>query len=281
MELCKNKEYFIGVDSDGTVFDSMTIKHTKAFIPAMIQEWKLESYGDRVYEIAIRINLYSHERGINRFPGLVKTLDQLKKVCGETFPIQNYESLRGFVKSAFPMSNAGLKEYMKENSDAFLFQVLHWSETADKIFEAESVKLSPFTQAKHALKNLREKADIMVVSAASGEGLRKDWNRSGLMPYVNFIAGQEQGTKENQLKLPLRIGYQPEQCLMIGDSPGDYEAAQKSGILFYPIIPTHEEASWRIFNEKYFTMFIDGRYSRQTEQGLYKIFMQFLGEEIK
>ena len=29
-------KYFIGIDSDGTAFDSMTIKHTKAFIPVFI-----------------------------------------------------------------------------------------------------------------------------------------------------------------------------------------------------------------------------------------------------
>ncbi len=32
------KDFFIGVDSDGTAFDSMTIKHKKAFIPAFIDD---------------------------------------------------------------------------------------------------------------------------------------------------------------------------------------------------------------------------------------------------
>ncbi len=31
------KPYLIGIDSDGTAFDSMTIKHRHAFIPALLE----------------------------------------------------------------------------------------------------------------------------------------------------------------------------------------------------------------------------------------------------
>ena len=33
----KMKPYLIGIDSDGTAFDSMTIKHRYAFIPALLE----------------------------------------------------------------------------------------------------------------------------------------------------------------------------------------------------------------------------------------------------
>lgn len=37
MNFTRKKDFFVGVDSDGTAFDSMTIKHTHAFIPAMVR----------------------------------------------------------------------------------------------------------------------------------------------------------------------------------------------------------------------------------------------------
>jgi len=40
----KSKDFFIGIDSDGTVFDSMTLKHTFSFIPAAIKVFELEEY---------------------------------------------------------------------------------------------------------------------------------------------------------------------------------------------------------------------------------------------
>ena len=70
-----DKKYFIGVDSDGTAFDSMTIKHTDSFIPAMISVWNLDSVRERVTEIEQYINLYSKDRGVNRVPGLLKTFE--------------------------------------------------------------------------------------------------------------------------------------------------------------------------------------------------------------
>ena len=42
MDFTKTKDFFIGIDSDGTVFDSMTLKHTFSFIPAAIKVFELE-----------------------------------------------------------------------------------------------------------------------------------------------------------------------------------------------------------------------------------------------
>ena len=74
-----DKKFFIGVDSDGTAFDSMTIKHTDSFIPAMFEVWGLDGVRERVTEIEQYVNLYSKDRGINRFPGLLMTFEKMIK----------------------------------------------------------------------------------------------------------------------------------------------------------------------------------------------------------
>ena len=68
---------FIGFDSDGCVFDSMELKHKECFIPNIIKYYSLQPVSKYAREVAEFVNLYSCWRGINRFPGLVKTLQLL------------------------------------------------------------------------------------------------------------------------------------------------------------------------------------------------------------
>ncbi|MBR1584688.1 MAG: hypothetical protein IJ662_04035, partial [Clostridia bacterium] len=72
--------YLIGVDSDGTAFNSMNRKHIDAFIPAAIEIWHLKGEtAKRFAEIEKKVNLFSSLRGINRFPGLLKVFEQLNQ----------------------------------------------------------------------------------------------------------------------------------------------------------------------------------------------------------
>jgi len=59
--------YFVGIDSDGCVFDSMEIKHKECFIPNIIKYWKLQAISKYARAAAEFVNLYSKWRGVNRF----------------------------------------------------------------------------------------------------------------------------------------------------------------------------------------------------------------------
>jgi len=48
---------------------------------------------------------------------------------------------------------------------------------------------------------------------------------------------------------------------MIGDAPGDMQAARANDALFYPINPGHEEASWQRFYEEAMHKFLAGEYA--------------------
>ena len=76
-EFPASHEFFIGIDSDGCVFDTMEVKHKECFIPNIIKCYGLAAISKYVREAAEFINLYSHHRGVNRFPGLVLTMDLL------------------------------------------------------------------------------------------------------------------------------------------------------------------------------------------------------------
>lgn len=71
------KEFFIGIDSDGCVFDTMEVKHKEFFCPNTVKYFGLFAISKYVREAWEFVNLYSVTRGINRFPAVIKVMDLL------------------------------------------------------------------------------------------------------------------------------------------------------------------------------------------------------------
>ncbi len=55
----------------------MEVKHKDCFIPRIVEHYGLAAVARHFREVAEFLNLYSRWRGINRFPGLVMTVDLL------------------------------------------------------------------------------------------------------------------------------------------------------------------------------------------------------------
>lgn len=263
------KKYFIGIDSDGTAFDSMTIKHRKAFIPAMIRIWHLEDFAEKVSEICEYINLYSPTRGIDRFSGLKITFDRF---CDAGIQVPDYSGIDGFLRDAGKLSNATLTAYLETHEDAFLRDVLMWSREADIVFQQEVESLMPFKMVRKCLEKAFDRADIAVISSASMQSLESDWKKDGLLDYVANVYGQEFGNKKAQLKAAADGKYDNSCKLMIGDAKGDLEAAESAGAWFYPMIPGHEAESWQDFYDKYLDLYLDGRFDSSVQQELLEKF---------
>lgn len=277
MEFTKNKSFFVGIDSDGTVFDSMTIKHTHSFIPAAVEVFGLEACAEEFKKIAEKVNLYSLDRGINRFPGQYMALKELEDKG--LFSFTSLEDFNEYINSGMSFSNASLEEWIEKHPSQFNQKVLRWSQLGDEYFEKLTNNIPPFDGVNEAVQLMHENADVMVVSAASYKGLLKDWSNAGLTDSVDFIAGQEFGNKANQLLYAKEKGFDGEHMLMLGDAPGDYAAAKKAGAYFYPIIPSREVECWKALKTTYFDMFIKGKYTRATEESLYNEFIKYLKGE--
>ncbi len=89
---------------------------------------------------------------------------------------------------------------------------------------------------------------------------KKPWQEHGLKPLVGLIAGQELGSKREHLALGAVGRYEPHKILMVGDAPGDLQAAESNGILFYPIDPGFEDESWQRFFEEGLPKFLSENY---------------------
>jgi hypothetical protein len=65
---------------------------------------------------------------------------------------------------------------------------------------------------------------------------------------------------------------------MVGDAPGDMEAARANGALFFPINPGKEELSWERFYREGFQRFVEGSYAGDYEAALIAEFETLLPE---
>lgn len=271
----------VGIDSDGCVFPTMEIKQKQCIHKIIVAQWRLAKIEKYVRESAEFVNLYSKHRGKNRFPCLLLTIDLLRdrpEVLASGVKLPEFTSLKKFVASGAPLSNPVLEELVKKTGDAELASVLKWSQDVN-IEIARTVKnVPPFKGVRESLALIQAQADVICVSQTPTEALVREWQEHGLMGYVQVIAGQELGTKQEHLQMATQGRYPADRILMIGDAPGDFKAAQGVGGHFYPIKPGHEEASWEHFQKEAFKKFADGTYGGAYEDALIAEFNQLLPE---
>jgi phosphoglycolate phosphatase-like HAD superfamily hydrolase len=264
-EFAGSRDFFIGIDSDGCVFDTMEVKHKECFIPNIIKHYGLAAISKYVREAAEFINLYSHHRGVNRFPGLVLTMDLLMEraeVLRRRPHIPALAGLREWIGRETRLSNPALGAEVQSTGDADLAAALEWSEAVNRSIGEVVKDVPPFPFVRESLESMQGQADVMVVSATPGEALVREWDEHGLSPMVSLIAGQEMGSKREHLALAAVGRYEPEKILMVGDAPGDLKAAEANGVLFFPIDPGAEDQSWQRFFEEALPRFFAGTYAR-------------------
>ena len=66
---------------------------------------------------------------------------------------------------------------------------------------------------------------------------------------------------------------------MIGDAPGDYEAARKNDALFFPINPGAEEGSWKRLLEEGIGRFLSGTFAGEFQASLLEEFDSYLPQK--
>ena len=74
LALKPEKEFFIGIDSDGCAFDTMEIKQKECFCPNFIKYFSMQPVSKYARETWEFVNLYSTNRGCNRFLAVNETL---------------------------------------------------------------------------------------------------------------------------------------------------------------------------------------------------------------
>lgn len=273
--------FLVGIDSDGCAFDTMEVKHKECFIPNTINEWDLQAVSKYAREAAEFVNLYSKWRGVNRFPALLLTFDLLaerRQVIERGVKIPEVPHLRAWVKQETKLANPALEAAVQATGHADLAQALRWSKAVNASVEKLVRGVPPFPFVRASLQRLAEVADIIVVSATPGEALKREWAEHDIAQFAAFICGQEIGAKKQMLGWASAGRYEPNHVLMIGDAPGDLDAARANRALFYPINPGDEDASWERFAKVALDTFVHGDYEGEYEARLIAEFDSYLPE---
>lgn len=258
------ERFLVCVDSDGCAMDTMDRKHKACFGPLFVKVWGLERWQEQLLERWNHINLYSMSRGINRFLALGRILEEVQeKYC----QVEDLNSLKLWLERAGQLSETGLTEALSQQDSPCLRRALIWSRQVNEAIAAiRDEEKTPFAGVKQGLMAAKGFACLAVVSSANREAVMDEWRYWGLTEYVDEVLTQDMGSKAACIRRLLEQGYEPERVLMVGDAPGDLEAARKNGVHFFPILVGKEADSWAHFLEEGLVRFREGTYGEMEQR---------------
>ncbi len=272
-------DYFVGIDSDGSVFPTMDIKQQQCIIPVTVEHWGLQEIGPYVWETAEFVSLRSRWRGSNRFQVLAKVFDLCRErpeveQSGVTVP--DLVSLEKLADAGITLSHPSIKKVVDETGDPVLASALEWNEKVNAAIAEKVTEIEPFPHARESVDKVSARADVVVISASPSETIEREWTAQGMAGLVAMIAGHEMGPKPDQLHRAVDGRYAPGRVLMIGDATGDLEAAEAVDAAFYPINPGGEEGSWQNFLNEAADRFFAGTYTGDYQYQLISDFKKLL-----
>lgn len=254
----KKKDFLICVDSDGCAMDTMDIKHIRCFGPCMVEEWGLQAWEEPILTRWNDINLYTMTRGINRFRGLAMMLREIDSAYTK---IEDLETLEHWVATSDELSNSAIEKAIGETDSVCLKKALSWSKSVNEsINDLPFALKKPFEGVREGLAYANQRADVVIVSSANLQAVMEEWELYKLLDHVDLVLAQDTGSKAFCIQELLKKGYAPSKVLMTGDAPGDYDAATKNGVYYYPILVRHEKDSWTEFRESAVDKLLSGAY---------------------
>ena len=272
IDIKHKKNFLICIDSDGCAMNTMDVKHLNYFGPLAAKFFNIndcKTFLDKWNQI----NLYSNTRGINRFKGLVLGLqDAIER--GEK--IEDISNLIRWTETTKELSNSSLELEIEKNKTNDLIKTLEWSQSVNNGIEELVGKDSPFPNVKKHLEELHKVANIAVVSSANSQAIYSEWSRHELLNHVDIVFGQEAGTKAICIKKLKDYGYNNNNILMIGDAPGDLEAALLNNVFFFPILFGKEEESWNELTSNALNKFINNLYLGEYQNNINNNFKRLL-----
>lgn len=234
----------------------------------MIEQWGLQQWQEPLLERWNQVNLYSMTRGINRFKALAILLTQIDQTLQ---PVAGIKAFALWAETAPELSNSALEALiptLEVNRQVFE-KALAWSKAVNaSIKELPEEEKRAFPGAPEGLKAAHSQADVAVVSSANRQAVEEEWQKHGMLEYTDIVMAQDSGSKGACIKALLETGYAPDKVLMVGDAPGDLQAAVKNGVLYYPILVRREAESWKRFVEEALPKLLSGDFAGEYQQKL-------------
>src|SRR5580765_3575458 len=185
-----SKQFFVGIDSDGCIFDSMEIKHKECFTPMFIKHFELQAVSKYARECWDFVNLYSKTRGANRFPALVRALNLLRErpqVQARAVTVADTRALDEWIGRETKLVNATLNSEVQRGNQG-LAQVKIWSDAVNQSIADLVHGVPPFPLVRESLEKLNRLADAMCISQTPADALQREWAEHGIDRHVKMIA---------------------------------------------------------------------------------------------
>lgn len=265
LDFQKEKEYLICIDSDGCAMNTMNSKHFECFGPEWVKQFGLEAVKEEALTYWNRVNLFTKTRGINRFKGLAKGLEWARE---RGYEVDGLEEFVKWTNETRELSNPALLEECQKKKNTCMEEALLWSIHVNLAIRQMKKEEGPFENVKDVMAELSREADLAAVSSANGQAVETEWSRYGLKSSCKILLSQEAGTKAECIKRLLEKGYEKEKTIMVGDALGDYEAAARNHVWFYPIVVNQEGESWRRLKDEAFPRLREGNFTSGYQEEL-------------
>jgi len=205
-DLKAEKDFFIGFDSDGCVFDSMEIKQKECFCPAFINNFDMQGAATAARETWEFVNLYSKTRGVNRFLAAIRAVELLaerKELKARGINVPSVAGLKAWTERETKLGEASLVPEVEKNPHPDLQRALSWSEDVTAAVKKIVRNLPPYPQVPGILKAAMPKADLMVVRMT--ERLVAELEDEGRAVLVGRAAPAVLGQECDAVHVKLRI----------------------------------------------------------------------------
>lgn len=250
------KKVLIIVESEGAVFDSLSMYCEHAYVPAFTACFAMGQDPLLCGHIWRTVELTSRLRGSSPFVILAASLRLLNKKYPSVRRAAIIKTLDAFLasdeKNLIALADSPVGSPGRLIAD--------WYSMTRGAIEREPL-VPHFARAQSFLEFLPEaapSADVLVHSTMPEFSALGQWEMAGMGSLFRKIAGKERGSILEYLRMVVSNGFDKIPILAIGTTRESWLAAQSVGARFYPIIPLREEESWTFLAEVFFPAFMKG-----------------------
>ncbi|NLF32072.1 MAG: HAD hydrolase-like protein [Planctomycetes bacterium] len=232
----------LAVDWDGTCKDTMTAKWRRGFNLAITRIWpSLAPYQAQVDEVCFQVNMVDEATaGVQRFVALTIMMERW---AARGLPVPDLGTFARAVADVEARGEQhGTATYRRLQAQyGYDDAPLRWSDLSDELIARSARDAVVFDGCREAIEGVRERADIVVVSASKTEAVRDDLRRDGMAGLFDALLAQDFLPKSGTLA---GLARKYDRVLFVGDTAGDARAAAGAGVNFYRIATGGESASW-------------------------------------
>ncbi len=232
----------LAVDWDGTCKDTMTAKWQHGFNLAITRIWPaLEPYQGQIDEVCHQVNMVDEATaGVQRFVALTIMMERW---AAAGLPVPD---LTAFARAVADVEARGEQHgtatYRRlQERYGYNDAPLRWSDLSDELIARSAREAVVFDGCREALRGVRDRADLVVVSASKTDAVRDDLCRDGMADLFDALLAQDFLPKPGALA---GLAGKYDRVLFVGDTTHDARAADDARVDFYRILTGREPTSW-------------------------------------